>query len=86
MNIIRAVAIHTVALHRIEFMAGVAALAGRYCMHAFQWKLRELMIEVMGFIPACTLVTYTAVTQFFRFMDVVGAMAVITLGAQAVIQ
>ncbi len=55
-------------------------------MHAFQWKLREFMIEVIGFIPANALMTNTAVRQIFRFMYVVCTMAIIALGAQAVIQ
>ena len=50
-------------------------------MHAFQWKLRELMIEVIGFIPTNALMTNTAVSQLFRFVYVVCTMAIIALGA-----
>lgn len=79
-------AIYTGTLCRVKFMAGVAALTGRYGMHTLKWELREFMIELIGFIPTTTLMAYTAITQFFRFMYVVRTMAITALGAQAVIQ
>jgi len=81
-NIVSRVTIVASGRRRVVCGRKMALITGRRCMHAYQWKMRQVMIKLDVVFPAFLVVAAGALLTLLAFMHIVFFMAVEASGFQ----